>query len=206
MIYVIFNGEYYLNEAKQAVKKIDNAVLFISEKKANLFLDSSPKSVKNLGYGIVSYSDADEATSETTSTLSEVTSIDNINPTIDLSENNIVNPSNIDNSVEVYQLFLQAMPSKRKKYLDDLELVEKEILDILHAIEFNSYSASNGFKMYKMLHDARCRRRKDKDMLLKINIISNAKITDWMAGKVASQINGMKNRKYVPRALDELFD
>ena len=203
MIYVLFNGEYYLNEIRQPAKNVEAAMLFMTENRATLFLNNSGKNIKSLGYNVIPYTLENEQSQIVLNTNTEIINenLENYN----LSENNILNINNIDNSVKAYQLFLQAIPFKRKKYADDLDLVEKEIQDILHAIEFNKYNASDGFKIYKMLHEARCRRRKDKDMILKINIISNATMTDWTSGKVVAQFNGLEKRKYEPRALTELF-
>lgn len=59
-----------------------------------------------------------------------------------------------------------------REYLQkELAKVEAELCDIEHAIEFFNYNASDGYKMYKMLHDCRVRRREIKDDLRKANAV-----------------------------------
>ena len=85
-----------------------------------------------------------------------------------------------------------------------LQEVENKIQDVLHAIEFNSYNARDGYKIYKLLHDLRLERRKYKDEIFIRELIDdNIRSADW--GKFKSRVEDVKNRKYNAREMEELF-
>lgn len=94
------------------------------------------------------------------------------------------------------------------KYLNlknDLDIVEKEIVDIYHAIEFYDMSASKGYKIYKMLQERLQKRRAIKDELEKISIIFDVHIKKDSMNKAMEKLNHMEARGYVPRVMVELF-
>lgn len=95
---------------------------------------------------------------------------------------------------------------KRKKILE-LELleIEREITDIYHAIEFYNLDASNGYKIYKMMQERLIRRRQNKDESLKIDYIMSGGIKGLTNKQTRKHFEALKNRKYQPRALKELF-
>jgi hypothetical protein len=94
----------------------------------------------------------------------------------------------------------------RKVYLEDkIHTVDLEIVDIEHAAEFYVLSASQGYKLYKLLHDARNERRQYKNELEKINLFLNTSIKSGSMERLERSILGMNNRKYAPRVNKELF-
>ena len=85
-----------------------------------------------------------------------------------------------------------------------LQEVENKIQDVLHAIEFNSYNARDGYKIYKLLHDLRLERRKYKDEIFIRELIDdNIHGTDW--GKFRGRVKDVKDRQYHVREMEELF-
>ena len=96
---------------------------------------------------------------------------------------------------------------KRKIFLtQEIQTCSLEITDIEHAAEFYTLSASQGYKLYKMLHDVRNRRRKYKDELSIIESALGANLNSIEMQKIENQINGLGSRKYLPRVVNELFE
>lgn len=99
------------------------------------------------------------------------------------------------------QLELKYLKCKAK-----LDIIEKEIIDIYHAMEFYDLSASRGYKVYKMMQVRLRNRRKMKDEMQKIEIILSSKLGKDSIEKAEKQIVHMDARGYIPRVLIELFE
>jgi hypothetical protein len=113
---------------------------------------------------------------------------------------------NIDQKVEEFEVFIKDL-HERNKYLNlQLSIVDKEIVDIEHAAEFYTLNASQGYKLYKMLHDAKVRRREIKDEMEKIKYIMSSNMKSALYNNISCSIKGLKNRQYTPRVLQELFN
>lgn len=84
--------------------------------------------------------------------------------------------------------------------------LDKQISDILHWIEFNDFSACDGYKLCKALKDLRLQRRNVKNELEVIRIIGVHTCSNLANGKTGNAINGLNTRKYEPRVLSELFE
>ena len=85
-----------------------------------------------------------------------------------------------------------------------LQEVENKIQDVLHAIEFNSYNARDGYKIYKLLHDLRLERRKYKDEQIIADVMKSGFAgSNWEL--VTARVNDLKDRQYHVRNLEELF-
>ena len=96
--------------------------------------------------------------------------------------------------------------SQRCVYLNQkLSEVDLEISDIEHAAEFYTLSASEGYKIYKMLHDARVRRRNIKNEMDQILMLRRTTLNEGVLQSLKHQIAKMENPTYKPRALPELF-
>lgn len=96
---------------------------------------------------------------------------------------------------------------ERKEYLlSELSRLDKERTDIEHAAEFYNLNASQGYKIYKMLHENGIERRKVKDEIYKISSIFGQNITVKGTESVKKSFQGLEDRKYEPRVLKELFD
>lgn len=95
---------------------------------------------------------------------------------------------------------------ERKLYLDEqLSKIDLEIVDIEHAAEFYNLNACQGYKLYKLLHDRRVKRREIKDELQKISLILGTSIKSSNIDNLERSILGLNNRIYTPRINKELF-
>ncbi len=95
-----------------------------------------------------------------------------------------------------YRDFLQKEQSK----------VELELCDIEHAIEFYSLNACDGYKMYKLFHDCRVKRRGIKNDLRRINSILGMSYEQIASGGIDKAFEEVQTQTYHPRILYELFE
>ena len=70
-----------------------------------------------------------------------------------------------------FREFIQTIHSQLDVLVNAQKKVELEVEDIEHAAEFYNLDASHGYQLYKMLHDARVRRRKYKNAITRIDYI-----------------------------------
>ena len=190
-MYVLYNQKYYLmqNAIKQFVPttELNEAFQFFDKTKAENALANLPKQTRNLGY-FVQQIDAPSKPVE-----------------IDGFDNSEL--INYDSALEQIGSFcdLHDQLIARATWVEyKLQEVENKIQDVLHAIEFNSYNARDGYKIYKLLHDLRLERRKYKDEIFIRELIDdNVHNVDW--DKFKSRVEDVKNRKYNVREMEELF-
>lgn len=90
--------------------------------------------------------------------------------------------------------------------INELKRVDSEICDIEHATEFYNLSASQGYKIYKMLHDARIRRREIKNRLHLLQWIRDKKVSGINGDNLNRKLTEIDNQQYRPRVLKELFN
>lgn len=97
-----------------------------------------------------------------------------------------------------------------KDELDELykkeSLIDQEICDIYHYIEFSNFNAAGGYKAYKMLKEALLRRREIKDEITKYKMINDLTIGGIFDGTLDKKLNDFDNRTYTPRVLKHLFE
>ena len=86
-----------------------------------------------------------------------------------------------------------------------IHTIELDIVDIEHAAEFYTLNASQGYKLYKMLHDTRIKRRDYKDELQKIESTLGTSIRSANMNNLEKSILGLEHRQYTPRVNKELF-
>lgn len=108
---------------------------------------------------------------------------------------------------EVYRMETFARDLKeRSLYLNSkLSRIDLEIIDIRHAARFYTLNASQGYKLYKMLHDAENERGRIKDEIEKIGYVLKGTMLTALNSNISKSIVGMADRKYTPRVLKELF-
>ena len=87
-----------------------------------------------------------------------------------------------------------------------LSKVDQELSDVNHYIEFCNLNAAQGYKAYKMIKDRRIKRRSIKNELQVVDIILSKKISETATDEIKKAIDGMDQRTYEPRVLNELFD
>ena len=128
-------------------------------------------------------------------------------------ENKVVNPPakpieldyDILDKVKEISEFTKQIEERRLYLMEMIHTVDLEIVDIEHAAEFYNLNASQGYKLYKLLHDARNRRREYKDELEKINLSLGTSIRSTNMENLERSILGLGSRQYTPRINKELF-
>ena len=191
-MYVLYNQKYYLmqNAIKQFIPttELNEAFQFNDKIKADNALANLPKQMRNLGYFV-----------QQIDTPTKPVDFDQLNSELELV--------NYDSALAQIGSFcdLHDQLVARAPWIDHkLTEVENKIQDVLHAIEFNSYNARDGYKIYKLLHDLRLERRKYKDEIFIRELIDdNIHDADW--GKFRSRVKDVKDRQYHVRNLEELF-
>ncbi len=88
---------------------------------------------------------------------------------------------------------------------EELKSVDLELIDIQHAAEFYELNASQGYKLYKLLHDVRVKRRNIKDEIAILDEFLKAKFTSESISALKGSIANMDKRTYAPRVNKELF-
>ena len=190
LLYIITNGRNYLgidsNQQIMTVAKRDKAKRFTYDKAKNVLANLNRR-LKNLGY----YMESDEETNQFIEQASR-------------EDNQEINT--ILFQVQEFESYVQDIGKKRDALSYELSRVDAEIEDILHAAEFYSLNACEGYKLYKMLRNARIRRRKLKDYIEVVGYIEGATGKELAEGKGSKSILGKMSREYKPRVLNELFN
>ena len=190
-MYVLYNNKYYLmqNAIKQFVPttELNEAFQFFDKTKAENALANLPKQTRNLGYFVIQISNTDKPVD-----FDQFTDIELVNYDSALTQ--------IGSFCDLHDQLVARAPWINHKLIE----VDNKIQDVLHAIEFNSYNARDGYKIYKLLHDLRLERRKYKDEIFIRELIdNNIHSADW--GKFRSRVKDVKDRQYHAREMEELF-
>ena len=191
-MYVLYNNKYYLmqNAIKQFVPtpELNESFQFNDKTKADNALANLPKQMRNLGYRVIQISNTDKPVD-----FDQFTDIELVNYDSALAQ--------IGSFCDLHdQLVARATWVEYK-----LQEVENKIQDVLHAIEFNSYNARDGYKIYKLLHDLRLERRKYKDEQIIADVMkSGFANSNWEL--VRSRADDLKDRQYHVREMEELFE
>ena len=190
-MYVLYNQKYYLmqNAIKQFVPtpELNEAFQFNDKTKADNALANLSKQMRNLGY-FVQQVDAPSKPLE----------IDGF----DKSE--LVNYDSALAQIGSFCDLHDQLVARATWVEYKLQEVENKIQDVLHAIEFNSYNARDGYKIYKLLHDLRLERRKYKDEQIIADVMKSGFTgSNWEL--VRNRVDDLKDRQYHVRNLEELF-
>ena len=191
-MYVLYNQKYYLmhNAIGQwtPTPELNESFQFNDKTKAENALSNLPKQMRNLGY-FVQQVDA---------------------PSKQLEIDGFNNSELVDYDSALVQIGsfcdLHDQLVARATWIEyKLQEVENKIQDVLHAIEFNSYNARDGYKIYKLLHDLRLERRKYKDEQLIADVMKSGFAgSNWELAK--SRVDDLKDRQYHVREMEELFE
>ena len=190
-MYVLYNNKYYLmqNAIKQFVPtpELNEAFQFIDKTKAENALSNLPKQMRNLGYF--------------------VQQVDTPTKPVDFDQFTNVDLVDYDSALAQIGSFcdLHDQLVARATWIEyKLQEVENKIQDVLQAIEFNSYNARDGYKIYKLLHDLRLERRKYKDEQIIADVMkSGFASSNWEL--VRARVDDLKDRQYHVREMEELF-
>lgn len=191
-MYVLYNQKYYLmhNAIGQWIptSELAEAFQFNDKTKADNALANLPKQMRNLGYF--------------------VQQIDVPSKTVDFNGFDNSELANYDSALEQIGSFcdLHDQLVARVTWVKyKLQEVENKIQDVLHAIEFNSYNARDGYKIYKLLHDLRLERRKYKDEQIIADVMKSGFAgSNWELAR--TRVDDLKNRQYHVREMEELFE
>lgn len=191
-MYVLYNQKYYLmqNAIKQFIPttELNEAFQFNDKTKADNALSNLPKQMRNLGY-FVQQVDAPSKPVD----FEYFTNVDTVDYNSALAQ--------IGSFCDMHNQLVARVTWVEYK----LQEVENKIQDVLHAIEFNSYNARDGYKIYKMLHDLRLERRKYKDEQIIADVMKSGFAgSNWELAK--SRVNDLKDRQYRVREMEELFE
>lgn len=191
-MYVLHNNKYYLmhNTIGQwtPTPELNESFQFTDKIKADNALANLPKQMRNLGY-FVQQIDAP----------SKPVDFDQFNSELELV--------NYDSALAQIGSFcdLHDQLVARATWIEyKLKEVENKIQDVLHAIEFNSYNARDGYKIYKLLHDLRLERRKYKDEQIIADVMKSGFAgSNWELAR--TRVDDLKDIKYHVREMEELF-
>ena len=191
-MYVLYNNKYYLmhNAIGQWIptSELVESFQFNDKTKADNALANLPKQMRNLGYFV-----------QQVDSPTKPVDFDQFNTELELVDYDSA-LAQIGSFCDLHdQLVARATWVEYK-----LQEVENKIQDVLHAIEFNSYNARDGDKMYKLLHDLRLERRKYKDEQIIADVMkSGFANSNWEL--VRTRVDDLKDRQYHVRNLEELF-
>ena len=189
-MFVVAGSGMYLarggNVAWKAVEDLCDADMYDTREQANKALLNSTKKLRNkYGFKVV-----------------DVSSFEEFGTTIDNDSSNQFDLDVLTASNELKDIANKIM-IRREHLTRELSLIDLEIQDIEHAAEFYELNASQGYKLYKMLHDARIKRRNIKDEWSMLGAFLNSSIKNM--DNVRKMSDGLDNRQYTPRVNKELF-
>lgn len=191
-MYVLYNQKYYLmhNAIGQwtPTPELNESFQFNDKTKAENALSNLPKQMRNLGYF--------------------VQQIDAPSKPVDFDRNTNLDLGDYDSALAQIGSFcdLHDQLVARAAWVEyKLQEVENKIQDVLHAIEFNSYNARDGYKIYKLLHDLRLERRKYKDEQIIADVMKSGFAgSNWKLAR--TRVDDLKDRQYHVREMEELFE
>ncbi len=191
-MYVLYNQKYYLmhNAIGQwtPTPELNESFQFNDKTKADNALSNLPKQMRNLGY-FVQQIDAP-------SKPLEIDGFDN---------SELVNYDSALTQIGSFCDLHDQLVARATWVEYKLQEVENKIQDVLHAIEFNSYNARDGYKIYKLLHDLRLERRKYKDEQIIADVMKSGFAgSNWELAR--NRVDDLKNRQYHVREMEELFE
>lgn len=96
--------------------------------------------------------------------------------------------------------------NKKKQVQEKLDLIEKEILDIRHYIEFKSLNACEGYNAYKMMRQRLIARRECKNELRILEVLTANVFTTKDIVGIEGIIDSFDTVVYKPRVLTNLFE
>ena len=204
MAFVITNSKNYVKgdsgNPASTTHKVSLAKLFETREKAEQFCRSLPKSMKHLGYYVADYSV--ESTGEYTTFSNPV---DSVIEYVDFDPS-MIDADYIIGEVRRFEEFINRLISHKADIRRKQEYAEAQIFDIEHAAEQQSLDVMRGYKLYKLLHDARKVRRDCKNSLKMIGILETCVSSDFLRGSICGKLSTVKEADYIPRVLGELFD
>lgn len=196
MCYILVDGNVYLGMTNNnfiPVKDKDDAKKFPNEKNALSVLQSCvPKILrKNYSWKTLEVEEVEEVVCSDFKVNTKYIPVD-VN---ELKES-------IQNLSDKFSI----LQGNKEWLLEEESNIDRQISDVLHFLEFNSFSACEGYKLCKALKELRLKRREVKNELELINIINCHTCNNIAKGNTNKAINSIENKQYTPRVLTELFE
>lgn len=126
---------------------------------------------------------------------------------------NIINKTIVDDEisswlskVDSFVALAESVETRINELVDLLSTTDKEICDIQHFIEFGKLNAYQGWLATSMFQNRLRQRRKYKNELAALNLIKSCKIEVKSIEDLHKAVDGLEERKYSPRVLQELFN
>lgn len=184
-------------------RSVDKLTYTNGIKLINIRKSSIPKELAQFGPYILYYEDDDNIEINSEKSISE--QIKN-NEGICYKDESLVEYQKIKQKINDLSNTIQTLLSEKNNLVNSLREVDGKEQDILHYIEFNKFNAAEGYKLSKKLQDIRKERRIIKNKIDVINIIKQDNCYDLIYGKTLERLDGIENRKYTPRVLNNLFN
>lgn len=184
-------------------RSVDKLTYTNGIKLINIRKSSIPKELAQFGPYILYYEDDDNIEINSEKAISE--QIKN-NEGICYKDESPVEYQEIKQKINDLSNTIQTLLSEKDNLVNSLSEVNGKEQDILHYIEFNKFNAAEGYKLSKKLQDIRKERRIIKNKIDIINIIKQDNCYDLIYGKTLERLDGIENRKYTPRVLNNLFN
>ncbi len=190
--YVVTNGRSYLRQLNRKGKyglspRTDATVWGTYKQALNALNNAISKDVKTLFY------------------------VEKANASAEIDVNKLIEADMSDfnrwiSDIGNFPKFVGALNSEKKKLILEMQVINQELCDIRHYIEFSKLNAYQGWAAYKMMKVSLIRRRKILDAMYIIHRIQtrSANTTETESAKAA--IHSLNQRIYTPRRLDILFE
>ena len=198
-MFVITNGRVWLKQEKTgqwiSTNQFSQATKILKKDKAESVMANLPKTMRRLDFFIQEIEEDFFEPETKTLTFDKNISLPEIVPDFE----------DIKNIVSQFDKLYETMLASESFLRFKLKGVEEKQQDLLHAVEFNSYNACEGFKKYKEIKLVREERRKIKDSLLIIQILKESLKEGYRPNELTNRIEGLENRKYSVRFDENLF-
>lgn len=193
MCYIFVDGDIYLGMNKNnyiPVKNKEDAKRFSTKSNAQNMLQSSvPKILKRTyNWNLEEIKEPGDSTTKVN------------------AQHTYVDVNDLKATINDLSSKLSTLQGNKDWLLEEESNLDKQISDILHFLEFNTFSACEGYKLCKALKELRLKRREVKNELEIISIINNHNCIHIANGNTNKAISGIENKQYAPRVLTELFE
>lgn len=217
MPWVITNGKNFLkkksNGTPVVTKELHEALRFDDCKKANAFCNGLPKTMKHLGYYASPINETQETKNVQSPPAQKKSDTNELHAYIrkqpndrqDEIDKDLLEFDTFIGKIQDFSNFVSTAVSQRPLLVEAQRRTELEIMDIEHAAEFYNWNAAKGYKAFRMLRDARVRRRKYKDAIQWIDALIEANPSSFISANVQKKLNDTQQREYHPRVFPELF-
>lgn len=110
----------------------------------------------------------------------------------------------LESNLETLREFSNSLQSMGEHLSNKVSQKDLEFEDIKHAVEFEKLEMEQGYRMYLLMHETLRERRRYKDALAKVCILTDNGTGDYIKGLV-TKLDNLENRRYYPRILKNLF-